>query len=162
MPLSARAEANAAEKVRLGSNIPAAGYRCGAEPGLTACSSCYSVDRTMLLKLDQDSDLPLYRQIAAAVRRAVAEGEVTAGDRLPAARDLARSLDVNMHTVLRAYNDLRDEGIIELRRGRGAIVREGSMEPAEIYRLVSDLANEASRMGLSAEEVIEMLRKEFS
>jgi len=116
----------------------------------------------MLLKLDQDSDLPLYRQIAAAVRRAVAEGEVTAGDRLPAARDLARSLDVNMHTVLRAYNDLRDEGIIELRRGRGAIVREGSMEPAEIHRLVSDLANEASRMGLSAEEVIEMLRKEFS
>ncbi len=116
----------------------------------------------MLLKLDPESGLPLYHQIAAAVRRAVAEDEVAAGDRLPAARDLAKSLDVNMHTVLRAYNDLRDEGIIELRRGRGAIVREGAKQPAVVHRLVSDLAAEANRMGLSADEVIGLLRKELS
>lgn len=116
----------------------------------------------MLLKLDPDSGLPLYHQIAAAVRRAVAEGDVATGDRLPAARDLAKSLDVNMHTVLRAYSDLRDEGIIELRRGRGAIVRDGAEQPAVLHRLVSDLATEANRMGLSAEEIIEMLRKELS
>lgn len=116
----------------------------------------------MLLKLDPESGQPLYHQIAAAVRRAIAEDEVASGDRLPAARDLARSLDVNMHTVLRAYSDLRDEGIIELRRGRGAIVREGAEQPAVLHRLVSDLAAEATRMGLTTDEVIDMLRKELS
>jgi DNA-binding transcriptional regulator YhcF (GntR family) len=116
----------------------------------------------MLLQLEPSSGLPLYVQIAAAVRRAVAEGEVAAGDRLPAARDLAKSLDVNMHTVLRAYSDLRDEGVIELRRGRGAIVRKGSQSIAGVTRLVTELAAEAGRQGVSAQEVIEMVKKEFS
>lgn len=116
----------------------------------------------MLLRLEPTSGLPLYAQIAAAVRRAVAEGEVVAGDRLPAARDLAKSLEVNMHTVLRAYSDLREEGVIELRRGRGAIVRKGSQSIAGVARLVSELAAEAGRQGVSAQEVIEMVKKEFS
>jgi DNA-binding transcriptional regulator YhcF (GntR family) len=116
----------------------------------------------MLLQLNPDSGQPLYAQIAAAVRRAVGDGEVSAGDRLPAARDLAQSLDVNMHTVLRAYNDLREEGLIELRRGRGAIVRKGHTAAAGIHHLVTELAEEAGRQGLSAEEVVEMLRKELS
>jgi GntR family transcriptional regulator len=116
----------------------------------------------MLLTLDPTSGLPLYVQIGAAVRRAVADGDVEPGDRLPAARDLAKSLDVNMHTVLRAYNDLRDEGVIELRRGRGAIVRAGSQSIAGITHLVAELAAEAARHGMSAEEVIEMVKKEFS
>ncbi|MDJ0952528.1 MAG: GntR family transcriptional regulator [Acidimicrobiia bacterium] len=116
----------------------------------------------MLLELNPDSGLPLYIQIAGAVRRAIADGEVVAGDRLPAARDLAQSLDVNMHTVLRAYKDLREEGVIELRRGRGAIVREGSVRTASVHRLVEELAAEAGRHGLSESEVVEMLKKEFS
>ena len=115
----------------------------------------------MLLKLDPDSGQPLYEQIAAAVRRAVADGDVVGGDRLPAARDLAQSLDVNMHTVLRAYNDLREEGLIELRRGRGAIVRKGTVGTASVHHMVAALAAEARRQGLSSDEVVEMLRKEF-
>jgi len=116
----------------------------------------------MLLQLDPASGLPLYVQIAAAVRRAVADGDVVAGDRLPAARDLALTLDVNMHTVLRAYKDLRDEGVIELRRGRGAIVREGSLSAASVRHLVAALVDEATQRGLSADEVIEMVREEYS
>ncbi len=115
----------------------------------------------MLLKLNPASGLPLYEQIAAAVRRAVADGDVDAGDRLPAARDLAQSLDVNMHTVLRAYQDLREEGVIELRRGRGAIVREGSSRTVGVNRLVTELATEAARQGLTQAEVIEMIKKEL-
>lgn len=116
----------------------------------------------MLLKLDPDSGLPLFSQIAAAVRRAIGDGDVGPGDRLPAARDLARSLDVNMHTVLRAYNGLRDEGLIELRRGRGAIVREDSAGSAGVHHLVVELAVEARRRGLSFTEVVQMLQKEMS
>lgn len=115
----------------------------------------------MLLKLDPGSGRPLYEQIAAAVRRAVAEGEVATGDRLPAARELAQSLDVNMHTVLRAYKGLREEGLIELRRGRGAIVRKGATGPASVHQMIVALADEAKRLGLSTEQVVEMLRKEL-
>ncbi len=116
----------------------------------------------MLLRLNPDSGLPLYQQIAAAVRRAVGDGEISPGDRLPAARDLAQSLDVNMHTVLRAYKDLREEGVIELRRGRGAIVRKGSAAPAGVHPLVVALAEESSRLGVDVDDVVEMVRKELS
>jgi DNA-binding transcriptional regulator YhcF (GntR family) len=116
----------------------------------------------MLLRIDTSGDLPLYRQIAGGVRRAVRDGDVDVGDRLPAARELARSLDVNMHTVLRAYRELADDGVIELRRGRGAVVRRGAQGAAPLRRRVADLAQEAKRRGVSAAEVVEMIGEEFS
>jgi GntR family transcriptional regulator len=116
----------------------------------------------MLLRLDPSGDLPLYQQITAGLRRAVRDEEVAVGERLPAARDLARSLDVNMHTVLRAYRRLADEGLIELRRGRGAVVRRGANDVAVLRHLIADLAEEAKRQGVSAAEVVTMIREELS
>ena len=110
----------------------------------------------MLIRIDPRSAVPLYSQIASAVREAVASGEVAEGERLPPARALARSLDVNMHTVLRAYGDLRDEGLIELRRGRGAVVtsEDGWLDGAAL-RLVA----EAQRRGLDQSEVLSAVRR---
>ena len=64
----------------------------------------------------------LYLQVAAEIRRAIAEGEAKTGERLPPARDLATVLGVNTNTVLRSLRLLQDEGLIELRRRRGATV----------------------------------------
>lgn len=93
----------------------------------------------MLIRIDPQATEPIYAQLVREVRRAVAAGEVGVGDRLPAARELARSLDINMHTVLRAYAELRDEGVIELRRGRGAVVLEAPRQPEEVSAALREL-----------------------
>jgi GntR family transcriptional regulator len=72
-----------------------------------------------LLKVTPNEPLSRHEQVAAAIRRAIAEGEALPGERLPPARDLAAVLGVNPNTVLRALRDMRDEGLLEFRRGRG-------------------------------------------
>lgn len=120
----------------------------------------------MLLRLDQDEDQPLYLRIGWAVRRGIAHGEIAPGDRLPAARALAEELDVNMHTVLRAYADLRDEGIIELRRGRGAVVVDAADSVTQhaktaLHGQIADLVAAGRRSGLGREHVIAMIEDQW-
>lgn len=74
------------------------------------------------VKIDRDEPTELYEQVAAELRRAIAEGEATAGERPPPARDLAAVLEVNTNTVLRALPMLREEGLLDFRRGRGVTV----------------------------------------
>ncbi|MCX4548299.1 GntR family transcriptional regulator [Streptomyces sp. NBC_01387] len=113
----------------------------------------------MLFRIDPSSAVPLGDQIAACVRGAVADGAVAAGERLPAARMLADSLGVNVHTVLRGYQRLREEGLIELRRGRGAVVVGGAAQGrARLLARVRELAVEARELGLSDEEVLTLVR----
>ncbi|MEU3373967.1 GntR family transcriptional regulator [Streptomyces sp. NPDC006711] len=115
----------------------------------------------MLFRVDPASPQPLGDQIAASVRRAIAEGEVAPGDRLPSARSLADSLGVNVHTVLRGYQCLRDEGLIELRRGRGAVVvgDPGAGGMAALMLRVRELVAEARELGLTEEEVVRLVRR---
>ncbi|MCI9889600.1 GntR family transcriptional regulator [Micrococcales bacterium 31B] len=80
----------------------------------------------MLFRIDTTAATPLYTQLAACIRNSVATGEASLGERLPSARDLADQLGINLHTVLRAYGELRDEGILEVRRGRGAVITGGA------------------------------------
>ena len=71
------------------------------------------------VKVDRDDPALLHEQVAAQIRRAIAAGEARPGDRLPPARHLAAVINVNTNTVLRAVRLLRDEGLLELRQGRG-------------------------------------------
>ncbi|MFJ1593226.1 GntR family transcriptional regulator [Kitasatospora albolonga] len=116
----------------------------------------------MLFRVDPASTVPLGDQIAASVRRAVAEGAVIPGERLPAARVLAESLGVNVHTVLRGYQRLREEGLIELRRGRGAMVT-GAASPrrARLLERVREVVADARELGLTEEELLTLVRAEL-
>ncbi|MEW2403711.1 GntR family transcriptional regulator [Streptomyces sp. NPDC046862] len=114
----------------------------------------------MLFRVDPNSQVSLGEQIAANVRGALAAEKLHTGERLPPARQLADSLGVNVHTVLRGYQRLRDEGLIELRRGRGAVVTGGTV-PADRARLAErahGLIAEARRLGLSDEELLALIR----
>jgi len=72
----------------------------------------------MLLVLSGTEDMPVYEQIADAVKQQLFDGKLNHGDELPPVRILAEALGVNMHTVRHAYRQLADEGIITMRLGR--------------------------------------------
>jgi DNA-binding transcriptional regulator YhcF (GntR family) len=115
----------------------------------------------MLLRIDPNLPTSLHQQIEAGIREAIATERVQDGQRLPAARELAAALDVNVHTVLRAYADLRDAGLLELRRGRGAVVRAGDL--AERRLAVAKAAREfvatGRAHGISDSELIELVKE---
>ena len=110
----------------------------------------------MLLEVP-DGPEPVYLRVAAGLRRAINEGEVDAGDRLPTARELADMLGVHHNTVLRAYQRLRDEGVVTLRRRQGAVVQQGAPAAVGVRELAAALVSEARRQGLSVNEVIDMV-----
>jgi GntR family transcriptional regulator len=108
------------------------------------------------VKVDKKEPLALHDQVAAAIRRAIAEGEASAGERLPPARDLAAVLDVNTNTVLRALRLLRDEGLLEFRRGRGVAVT-GTPELGAVVSMTRDLIDFARRQGFHRDELITII-----
>src|SRR5246500_67420 len=104
-----------------------------------ARSSSDSVNSTMLkVKIDKQEPTELFEQVAAEIRRAIADGEAKPGERLPPARDLATVLGVNTNTVLRSLRLLQDEGLLEVRRGRGITVA-GTPERGAVMQKVREL-----------------------
>jgi GntR family transcriptional regulator len=112
----------------------------------------------MLSAIDRDGPLPLHDQVAAELRRAIADGEAGPGDRLPPARDLAAVLGVNSNTVLRALRILRDEGLLEFRRGRGVTVA-GTPEEGAVLARARELLQFARQNGYRPEELIRMIER---
>lgn len=108
------------------------------------------------LQLDPEGSGPLHERIAAAVRRAVSEGTLRPGGRLPTARQLAQQLDVNVNTVLRAYRELSADRVVELRRGRGTTVR-AEPDLARLHDLADELLAEAARLGVTRGELAALL-----
>src|SRR5580658_10339175 len=103
--------------------------------------------RTMLhVKVDRSLPVFVHDQVAAEIRRAIADGEAGPGDRLPLAKDLATVLGVNKNTVLRALHLVRDEGLLEFRRGRGITVA-GTPESGALTGRIRELLDFARQMG---------------
>ncbi|MDA8310600.1 MAG: GntR family transcriptional regulator [Actinomycetota bacterium] len=110
----------------------------------------------MQLRIDRSDPLPLAEQVAAEIRRAISEGEAAPGDRLPLAKDLAAVMGVNKNTVFRALHLLRDEGLLEFRRGHGITV-SGTPERSALISQVRDLVRTARRNGYKKSELIAMI-----
>jgi GntR family transcriptional regulator len=108
------------------------------------------------VKIDPGDPVDLYQQVAAEIRRAIADGEAQPGERLPPAKDLAAVLDVNTNTVLRALRQLRDEGLLEFKRGRGISVI-GTPERGAVIQRTRDLVKYARQQGFRPDEIIQII-----
>ncbi|MFF4005822.1 GntR family transcriptional regulator [Streptomyces sp. NPDC001717] len=111
----------------------------------------------MLLRLNTADTRPLHEQVAGSIRRAIAEGECGPGDRIPPARDLAQALGVNANTVLRALRTLRDEGLLEFRRGRGVTVAGGADGRSVLMERLRELVADGARLGYGKADLMEMI-----
>ena len=108
------------------------------------------------VKLDRDNPLDLHEQVAGEIRRAIADGEAKPGKRLPPAKDLAAVLGVNTNTVLRALRQLRDEGLLDFRRGRGITVT-GTPQQGAVLTKAKDLVEFARRQGYRPDELVKII-----
>jgi len=118
-------------------------------------------------RIDPRSSTPIYAQIAARIRVAVAAGELKTGDGLPSVRALAMRLRVNPATVVQAYRELEVEGLVEMLQGSGTFVKDITPErrarerSADAGRLVRELLAEAARRGITAAELKHALDAEL-
>ena len=108
------------------------------------------------VKLDRTDPTDFFEQVAGEIRRAIAEGEARPGERLPPAKDIAAVLGVNTNTVLRSLRVLRDEGLLEFRRGRGISVA-GTPERGAVVQRARELVTFARRHGYRVDELIEII-----
>src|SRR5262249_381497 len=120
---------------------------------------CASITSSMLrVKVDKSDPTDLYEQVAAEIRRAIADGEAKPAERLPLAKDLAAVLGVNTNTVLRALGLLRDEGLLEFRRGRGrGISVAGSPQRGAVVQRARELVDFARRHGYRPDELVKII-----
>ena len=110
------------------------------------------------VNIDRAESTDLHEQVSAEIRRAIAEGEARPGERLPPARDLAAVLEVNRNTVLRALRQLRDEGLLEFRRGRGiTVAATATPEHGAVVEQARTLAQLARKYGYRRDDLIRII-----
>lgn len=112
-----------------------------------------------LSKADRALPIPLHEQVAASIRRAIADGEARRGQRIPHAKDLAAVLGVNSNTVLRAIHLLRDEGLLEVGRGK-AITIAGTPDQSALVSKIDELIRFAQSRGYGRPELLQMIEQQ--
>ena len=122
----------------------------------------------MWISINEQDIQPLYLQITAQVKEQVRKGMLKPGDELPSVRELADSLGINMHTVRSAYLRLREQGIINLRLGRRAVVAKVD-KPAhtiemetEIQARLKELITDALLMGFSSDDFRDLVDRQLN
>ncbi len=114
----------------------------------------------MEIRIDPDSAVPIYLQIAHAVKHQVATGRLTPGAQLPTVRELATLLRVNPNTIARAYDQLDADSVITTQQGRGTYVRERPdgahltrVRQEQLKALTDSVIGKALSMGYTVDEV---------
>src|SRR2546426_12436670 len=106
--------------------------------------------RSLHFQVDPHSGIPMYRQMVEQVKYYVAAGALKGGDQLPSIRELAEVLTVNPTTVVKAYNELVHEEVIELRHGKGAFVTSHARQNTSMSECERALRRHARQLAIEA------------
>lgn len=120
----------------------------------------------MILNLDFNSDIPIYTQIREEIIKSIANGDLKINESLPSVRNMAEEIGVNLHTVNKSYNLLKDEGYINIDRRKGAIVNnlplsKNEINDNKIKSMLDLLVAQSYLTGMSREEFLEYSNKLF-
>ena len=120
----------------------------------------------MVLRLNPASGIPLYLQLIEQVKHAIETGAIRAGEQLPSVRQMAEDLVINPNTVARAYRDLEQEGIIELKHGSGAFIRESMVARSRLMQKAQTVLGTAldrlESFDLSEDEIRRLVENELA
>jgi GntR family transcriptional regulator len=122
----------------------------------------------MFIRVESSSGVPIIRQIGDQIRNLAASGAIGPGDRLPSVRQLAKELTVNPNTILRVYERLTAEGLLERRQGDGTYVADtlptgrAKVQREVLVAEVDRLAHRAADLNVSKSDVHEMLDESFA
>jgi GntR family transcriptional regulator len=120
----------------------------------------------LIFRLNPSSGIPLYLQLMEQVKHGVETGALREGDQLPTIRKLAEDLVMNPNTVVRAYRELEHEGVVELKHGSGAFIRESSGTRARLIRKAQGVVQSAIErliaMGLTEDELRRAFENELA
>lgn len=119
----------------------------------------------MFIKIEPQSDVPIYEQVTRQIIEGIARGDMQSGDTLPSVRNLAADLGVNMHTVNKSYHELEARGIITIRAKSGAIIRSTeeriltSEQLQQIEKNLKPVVAEGMVLGATVEQIERMMKK---
>ena len=120
----------------------------------------------MVPRLNPASGVPLYLQLIEQVKHAIETGAIRAGEQLPSVRQMGENLVINPNTVARAYRELEHEGIIELKHGSGAFIRESIVPRAKLMQkaqtVVRSALDQLESFDLSEDEIRRLLENELA
>lgn len=117
----------------------------------------------MLIKINFESETPIYEQIKKQIILGIAQGELKRGEELPSVRRLAEDIGINLHTVNKAYAILKEEGYLVLDRRKGTLVKEnfdsmGEMERESLKEELEYLIGDSKNKGMEKEDFFKICR----
>jgi GntR family transcriptional regulator len=118
------------------------------------------------LRLNPASGVPLYLQLIEQVKHAIETGAIRAGEQLPSVRQMAEDLVINPNTVARAYREMEHEGIIELKHGSGAFIREAIVPRSKLMQkaqaIVQPAMERLEALDLNEDEIRRLIENELA
>ncbi|WP_297633216.1 GntR family transcriptional regulator [uncultured Clostridium sp.] len=120
--------------------------------------------KALFIEIKFDSEIPIYMQIRNEIIKGISIGQLKNGDSLPSVRQMSSMIEVNLHTINKAYNLLKAEGYVRVDRRTGVVIDVKPKEEyeADLEEKMELLLAEAFLMGIEKKKVLKIIEKNFN